>query len=82
MSVFFLLVFHSSKVEVEVSPFFSSSCFFYLDEPREPFVGLVLGRDRGGPRELKLGQLDLGLAVVDPGGDLAPGAPLFDGLVK
>ena len=52
----------------------------YLHEPSEPFIGLVLRRDRSRPRKLQLGQLDLGLAVVDPGGDLAPGAPLVDGL--
>ena len=54
--------------------------FFYLHEPREPLVGLVLRRDRRGPRELQLGQLDLRLSVVDARGDLAPGAPLLDGL--
>ena len=75
--------FFSFEVEVEVLfSFLFSLIFSYLDEPREALVGLVLRRDRRGPRKLQLGQLDLGLAVVDPGGDLAPGAPLFDGLVE
>lgn len=79
MSLFFLSIW-SKRVEGRVLLLFPPFASSYLDEPREALVGLVLRRDRGGPRELELGQLDLGLAVVDSGGDLAPRAPLFDGL--
>jgi len=52
----------------------------YLHQPREPLIGFELLRNRGRPREFQLGELDLGLAVADSRGDLAPGAPLLDGL--
>ena len=53
-----------------------------LHKPCEAFVRVEAGRDGVGARELELGQLDLRLTVGDAGRYLAPGAPLFDGLVK
>ena len=53
-----------------------------LDKAGESLIGIVLVGHRGRPRKLELCQLDFRLAVVHAGRDLAPGAPLFDGLER